>query len=80
MRILSERYGVSINAIRKVVHNETWKCDEYAERFVDHPVHWKRCFNGYLECSRKPMSMYDALQKAKSDPEALQQFFLEYGK
>lgn len=80
LRILAQRYSVSINTIHKVVTNRTWKCPEYSEWLEDQPSTEKRQFKAYLRASIKAKSMYDDFLAAKSDPDAMEKFFAEYGR
>jgi predicted RNA-binding protein with RPS1 domain len=80
LRVLAQRYGVSINTIHKVVTNRTWKCPEYADWLEDQPSTEKRQFKAYLRASIKAKSMYDFFLAAKSNPDAMERFFAEYGR
>ena len=80
LRTLAAEYGVSINTIHSVILNKTWKCKDYAERLIDHPVQekrrWRAMMGGYMKAS----NMYSDFLAAKNDPNALATFFKTYGK
>lgn len=80
LRTLAQRYGVSRNAIHKVVTNQTWTCPEYAERMEDHPITTKRRFNVYLNASIKAKKVRDDFLAARSDPDMFLQLMKDYGR
>lgn len=80
LRILAQRYGVSVNTIHKVVTNRIWKCPEYAVWLEDQPITAKKQFRAYIKASIKAKNMYDDFLMAKSNPAAMELFFAEYGR
>lgn len=58
LRTLAEEYGVSINTIHSVVLNKTWKCEYYAKRAAEHPIHDKHLMDAHF---RMEQQVYAAL-------------------
>ena len=72
LRVLAERYGVSLNTLHKVVTNASWRDPAYGDAIVKHPIFQKRKMRSYCEMSHAIYKRHLELRRLLDEHEKVQ--------